>query len=234
VLWAFLDLVLGLAEVVLVPLTLLWLVAEAIALRPLRLRKAAVLTAVTAATVAQPFGVRAVAAPPAPRSAAAGDVEAVHVARVAGLPLFGFRLYSRNIIYPAENVAPASLKARSWLWPGLLLSGARIRDVCGDIRDPCWDTSGERRGSVAPSAVRLRRADGSWLLHLRPARGETDPLRRSFGQPTDYRLSVGVTSWVGVVYWYAAGSLGAVLWLRRRRRLAADEGAGEVAGIERA
>lgn len=169
------------------------------------------LVALTAVTVAQPFGVQAhrlgdVEAQGA--AAAASDPEALdpvdtHSLDVAGVPLMRFASYRRKIesdVFAGlgECCPPThSLRVRSWLWPGLMTHATQVMEICGD--SPCWEP-----GS---SALKLRRMSGQWYLTLADS---SKPAQA-------WRLGLGIVSAWGGAYWLLAGA-GMVVLLRRRRQ----------------
>src|SRR3954466_6089255 len=122
------DRLLGAAELfgVLVSLAVL---ARA-CLRPgLRRSRVAVLLAlVLALTVAQPVGVIAHRVSPASAAGSTADHGGLHTIRLAGVVPFFYTLYQRRNFLAglSENVPTQTLRARSWLGPGLLTTSSSV------------------------------------------------------------------------------------------------------------
>jgi len=168
------------------------------------------LVALTALTVAQPFGVQADRLGEAEAqglASSASDPNApdpvdAHSLDVAGVPVMRFASYRRKIesdVFAGlgECCPPThSLRVRSWLWPGLMTHATQVMEICGD--SPCWEP-----GS---SALKLQRMSGQWYLTLADA---SKPAQA-------WRLGPGIVSGWGVAYWLLAGA-GMVVLLRRRR-----------------
>lgn len=179
-------------------------------------RKLAVpLVALTALTVAQPFGVRAQrldhAEAQAALAGAPGDPEDTHSMDVVGVPIVRFTSYRRkiegNLLAGLGECCPAThtLRVRSWVAPGLLTHATQIAEICGD--EPCW-----KPGS---SSLGVQETAGQRYLVL----GDPD-------KPAEaWRLSFEVVSAWGVIYWMLAA--GGVLTLLRRRRRRSDTGAAD-------
>jgi hypothetical protein len=213
-----LDSILFWLEVVLVPTSLGLLIAARgrLAQRWPRLRiLAMVLTAATALTVAQPFGVRdeSILAAGTDGSAqqpwAGGEsVEptGTQTADLLGLPILHFQLYRRETFDPLAGLGECcppthNLKIRSWVPPALMTNGTKVFGLCGD--SPCWDPDDPRTKGV----VRLIDKDGTWYTVI-----------KSHGVAYAWRLSGGVVSFSGVLYWLLA-LLGIGGLVRRQARL---------------
>lgn len=208
--WQHLDWALAIAEMVLVPISL---VALAWAMKRQRLvTPAFIFCVIVAATLAQPFGVKAITISPEEYVSGhpvVAKAEAVHSASVLGVPLFGFAPYSREALYRTDTSPRATFKVRSWLWPGLLTNADHGAALCGEGR-PCWEPGDSSAGNLE-----LVRAGGMWRYRILRFDGTPVPPReRDLGG--DYRLAVGITSWAGVVYWLIL--IAAAVAHRRRRR----------------
>lgn len=174
-------------------------------------------------TVAQPFGVEA--APITASEWAEGRPSpepsgVVHSADVLGVPLFGFRPYTNTIfrLMGDTGQAEGTFKLRSWLWPGVLTHGTKVVEMCGAYVRPCWTPRSERPSRDGPAShLSMVRADGEWRYRLlgfasAPSpQGDAAPDTNAFY----YRVGVGITSWLGVVYWLLSVGL---IWLVLHRR----------------
>jgi hypothetical protein len=203
--WVRLDQLLGFVEVLAVMASTVYLIRGSRASSRHR-KQSMLVAALIALTVAQPFGVKG--EPITPQEFAAGvhqpaDPESVHSLRVLGLPLFGFRPYTRDIFYlNGEAGYPTHwLKIRSWLWPGLLTNGAKIERLCGEVTRPCW----RPRQQGHAQGLELRRAGDEWRYRLLTADGRVPqhPTVEDgvLGYSAHYRLALGVTSVPGLLYW---------------------------------
>lgn len=155
------------------------------------------------------------------------EAEQIHSVGVLGVPLFGFRPYTRSIFYVnGEGGYPTDwLKLRSWLWPGLLLNGGKLDRLCGNSNQPCWvpeDRDQDVYGRA--SNLELVNADGEWRYRILKADGTPTHFP---GEPDGtyaysgyYRLTIGIVSKLGLLYWVLAGLL-AILVADRLRRQAA-------------
>lgn len=183
---------------------------------------AVLLAAVTALTVAQPFGMRvtevgrtpsspAVKPPTAEERRRAGDPAATHRIELAGVRAFDFVLHRRDIFSPLAGLgeccpAKQSLRARSWLRPGLLTHGSDVARMCGATSDtPCW--SGRRR--PPDPALQLWQRSGDWYVSLAVRSEEPGP-------PLVWRLGMGVVSTPGLAFWLVASGLVALMLGRQR------------------
>jgi hypothetical protein len=226
--------VLGYTEFVLLPVSIGYLVLVVIRAGRARAARALILAGVLALTIAQPFGVKGV--PISPQEFTEGDTrpadaDAIHSVRVLGVPLFGFRPYTREISYlNGEGGYPSDwLKVRSWLWPGLLTNGTKVERLCGNDFQPCWvpeDQSQEGFGRA--SNLQLVEADGEWryrILRFDGSPPEYPPPRTTgtYGYNGYYRLAGGIVSTAGVVYWLLVGGLGALILIRIRRSPASKQ-----------
>lgn len=169
------------------------------------------LVALTALTVAQPFGVRVHPLDDAETQLAAtsaretGGLEPqeTHSMHVLGIPLARFTSYRRKIESDffaglGECCPPThTLRVRSWVAPALLTHATQIAEICGD--EPCWQPG--------DSSLKLQQTAGRWYLVL--ADGDKPP--------DAWRLAFGVVSAWGVIYWLLAAA-GIVRLLRARRR----------------
>jgi hypothetical protein len=175
-----------------------------------RLRLLAVpLTLLAALTVAQPFGVRADPVYAARQQPWTGgepaDPTGTHTEKLLDLSILRFRLYRRDRFDPAAGLGECcppthDLRIRSWIPPGLMTNGTQVFGLCGD--SPCWDPEDpSTRGTV-----RLVRNGDTWYAIVE---------RR--GLSYAWRLSGGVTSRPGVLYWlFAALGIGSLVYRRAR------------------
>jgi hypothetical protein len=213
--------VLGWVEAILVPVSLIWLIVCWHSPRR-RARYAVVLALVLGLTLAQPFGLvvsdEGGRAPP--RDARSADPAGVHGARLFGvIPVMSFTVYrDENLCFPScENIATASLEARSWAWLPPLTNSTTITDLCvGGGGPPCWDPDARTRGRR--SSLGLAGADGTWWATVR------DDAPSSTGVAGTWELRPGIASWAGVAYWIVAGALIVALLQARRRSPPADPG----------
>ncbi len=202
------------------PASLLWLIAAW--KRPTgRGHRTAptVLALVVGLTVAQPFGVIASKKDAAPRPPVyAGNGHSVHVARVFGIPLLRFRLYSREVFWPGENTTTATLRARSWFWLPALTNATQIAETCSnDVLDPCWDPE-PGSGTSGSDLTVFRDGGKQWVTIDNPdgrqqekERGPCPPETCGAGyRPTpipdsfNWELRAGIASPAGLVYWALA------------------------------
>jgi hypothetical protein len=218
------DTVLGWAEVILVPFSLVWLF---VAWRQPRqnLRAAGILALVLALTIAQPFGIVAEQSGPPPATAEQRDPTAIHTADVFGIPLMPFALYSRdNLINLFDGHPTQTLRARSWLWGPLLTNSTKIAAICnesGGPDPPCWNP-GRRYGN---DLTLSQDGDTYWAtLDNSPEPGIPPPI---FSQ-TEYtwKLSFGLASPAGLIYWVLAASLFVLAWRRQAQLPAQPETSG--------
>jgi hypothetical protein len=229
----WLDVLLGVAELLLVPASVVYLAMAVF--RPSRRRAMAALAlaGVLALTLAQPFGVKS--EPITPEEFAAGnpqpaEAEAVHSVRVLGVPVFGFRPYRGLTVEPYQPILRRGqtgiwLKIRSWVWPGLLTNGSKVAFVCEDSVAPCWTPEGEAEPTGRPSKLDLVQADGEWRYHVRSPSGGLPQLPDKTGSFGFYRLSPGIVSWIGLLYWIALPAFAGAVILSLRRRSSAEPGA---------
>jgi hypothetical protein len=193
--WYSADDVLGGIEVLLVALSVWWL-AEAAAKRDRRRgKRAAVVGALVGLTLAQPFGVRAtsvrVAAVEPGMEQRAPDQ--VHSMDVLGIPLVAFRPTTGKVYRVAGEIGDPDtwVKVRSWIWPALLTNATKVT---------------ERHGRGDRESVQLWQTKSGWRLQV------SDPQAAS---PTkSYRLSFGVVSETGAVYWFVWPLLAVVVAIR--------------------
>jgi hypothetical protein len=203
----WLDVLLGLAELILVPASVLYL-ARAV-FRPNREQafRALTLAGIVALTVAQPFGVEA--EPISREEFEAGDpqpakAEAIHSVEVLGIPVVGFRPYRREVIglLPSDVADPKWLKLRSWVWPGVLTNGAKVTDMCASSDQACWAPEGEGGFEDGSSrSLRLARAGDEWRYSVLTASGSVPRTPGETGSQGFFRLGLGIVSWPGLVYW---------------------------------
>ena len=210
------------------PASLLWLIAAWERPTGRGHRTAPTLLAlVVALTVAQPFGVIASKEDAAPRPPVyAGNGHSVHVARVLGIPLLPFRLYSRSSVSFGENTPKATLRARSWFWLPALTNATQIAETCSsDVFTPCWDPE-PGSGNPGNDLTVFRKGGKQWVTIENPAgreeRGPCPPSACGPGyRPTplpdsfSWELRAGSASPAGLVYWALAILL--VVTARRRR-----------------
>lgn len=194
------DRLLGAAEAVLVALSV---AAMAIALRtglPRLSTGVGLGVLVLALTVAQPFGVSS-------SEISASDYRHQHPATVGygastetmdlfGLPVLRFRPTRLPSLLPPEDVgiSSGSLRVRSWVPPLFLTNATRLAALCGKVTDPCPRTED-------PSALLVTRSGDAWYLRAATELGATE---RGVPPFRAWRLSAGVTSWLGVLYWLVA------------------------------
>lgn len=224
--WLAVDNVLGYAEPVLVAVAIVGLARALLRGGRWRTLRAVLLAVIVGITVAQPFGVKGV--PISPQEFAADDpqpanAESIHSVELLGLPLFGFRPYTREIQYlNGEGGYPDTwLKVRSWLWPGLLTNAEKLERLCGTTRQPCWVPEDQNQtGFGRAGNLELVRADGQWRYRILTPDGSPP---RYPGESTGvyayngyYRLTIGIVSTPGLVYWLLAGVLGLGIFLRLR------------------
>jgi hypothetical protein len=178
----------GLAELVLYPLALVLGVVALLVPRVWLARIAVTGLAMTALTLAQPFGIVAKDAG-IQASTSQERLGGVHTVDVLGLPLFRVKPYisegSRDPLAGRRQ-----LNARSWLWPGLLVHTA-------------WLLDDDRAETQLRSTTIVRGPSGDMLL------------REPSGSA--YQLSVGITSPAGVFFWVTGALLTLGIWLVRRR-----------------
>jgi hypothetical protein len=219
--WLLLDQILGYAEVILVPFSIAYLLLALLRDGRGRAIRAAVLAIFLALTVAQPFGVKGVPITPAEYRAGdpqPADAEAVHSVDLLGIPLFGFRPYTREIFYVnGESGYPTSwLKLRSWLWPGLLTNATKLEKLCGATFDPCWVPADQvQYGRDRSENLQLVNADGQWRYRILTFDGTpTDQVSDYRGY---YRLAVGFVSTAGAIYWVLVACLLIAIFGRLRQ-----------------
>lgn len=230
--WLNLDEVLGFVECVFVPASVIYLLIAIARGGRRRVVRALVLATLLALTVAQPFGVKGV--PMSPEEFAAGDAmpaesEAVHSVRVLGVPLFGFRPYTRGIVYVnGESGYPDDwLKVRSWLWPGILTNGEKVERLCGNTSQPCWVPEDQSQSGFGRSSnLELVRAGAEWRYRILTHEGRPPnypgPRDGTYAYNGYYRLTVGLVSLPGLMYWLVVATL-AVRLIRRLRVSATSE-----------
>lgn len=211
------SVLLSIAEFVLVAATLGELVVALSRGRRLsRLWLAAI--AVTALTVAQPLGIVAQrSSEPIRAVAGVSAASSVHVARLLGLPLMPFVVYSQSIPLASlgENAPQDKLKVRSWVWGPILTNATVLTDECdGSINLPCWHAHsayGER------TQLSLVNRNG-WYLTARahPHPSSVTDAPAPFAAET-WKLSVGIASPSGLVYWIVIATGLVALGIRTRR-----------------
>ena len=169
------------------------------------------LSLLAAITFAQPFGMRveSLETPGAELYAAAEqDPTATQSADLLGLPILEFELYRQDITgglaalgecCPPTHVA----KARSRVLPGLLTNSSDVVKVCGD--SACW-------GPEDPYLT-ISEVSGEWYALL------DDPSKIVRA----WRLSAGVASTWGLMFWVITGI--AIVVLVGRRRVPSSAGA---------
>ena len=161
-----LDRILGIIEVIAVPVSLWWLVRARLAPTAKRTRRAVVLALVVGLTVAQPFGTVAVPQDRLPPTGARPlQPRSVHVARLFGvLPVLPFSLYPRKDLYSGENAPSATLRARSWFWLPVLTNSTNIKDMCSPSVDiPCWEPN-DVKAYGNPRVLKVYESDGVWVV----------------------------------------------------------------------
>ena len=214
-----LDVILGLAEVVFLPLSLVWLARACIRPTSRRVRHATLAALLLAVTIAQPFGMVAhEKAAPALTVPPGSGAETVHLGRVLSVPLLPFRLYAKPRLLALENMPTEELKARSWFWLPILSNGTKIADICGNAFEPCWrpewkdSRSAILRNRPATRNLTVMR-DGSryWVVIE-----NVSVSGRQFRPRFSWELRPGITSPAGLVYWGLAGAL--IASARRRLR----------------
>lgn len=196
------------------------------------------LALVVALTVAQPFGVIASKEDSAPQPPVyAGNGHSVHVARVFGIPLLPFRLYSRGVFWSGENAPTATLRARSWFWLPVLTHASEIAETCSsDVLTPCWDPE-PGLGHPRADLTVFRDGDKQWVTIDNPGGRQEVEERGPCPAATcgpDYRptpvpdsfsweLRTAIASPAGLVYWALATLL--VITARRRPEPSASRAA---------
>jgi hypothetical protein len=209
--------VLGIAEVLLVPVSILWLLLASV--RPSRARawRSIGLAAGVALTVAQPFGVVAGERSAPPAGARPVNPTSIHVARLAGfLPTLPFTLYHEDYIVSGENGPTAALKARSWFWLPVLTNATTIKDICSNnvVSTPCWGSDG--RAYDYPTNLRLSEKAGRYYVTLlNPAARNYSPYDRT---SYTWELAPGLASPAGLIYWVVLAVLIPVAVRSTRRR----------------
>jgi hypothetical protein len=202
----WLDLILGLVELVLVPATLLGLAMAIFKRRPRLLRRVSVLSVVVGLTVAQPFGVIASKQHGLPRTSTVRvKPTAVHVIAVGGLPLAPFRLYPGGTLSGIlkENAPTSTLRARSWLWLPVLTNATTITGMCGtDDTRPCWDPDDPAHRNT----LILMRAGHTYWVTIARSLGESGRIVVDPRADT-WKLGFGVASPIGLAYWIAVLAL---------------------------
>ena len=164
---------------------------------------------VLAATVVQPFGVRASRvtdrAPSGAEMRSASDTQRMEV---AGTPLVAFRMYARHRIPATEGGNPThDLRTRSWTPPLLFADAGTVSPMCGSTSNICWQPPSEPWRPGGRSAVVLFQRDGDWFV-----RGTTSDSSSS----QTWRLTWTVVSPVGAGFWVLL-AVSVVLGLRARR-----------------
>jgi hypothetical protein len=217
-----LDRILGLLEIFLVAasLGLLWRFAT----RPKPSLLLLTLPVVTALTVAHPFGIRAEpVSTPSSAGASMVDPAQTHRMAIAGIPLVSFKVSRRERIrFGGESGEPShDLRIRSWAPPALLTSATSVTAMCGVVFNPCW-TPEDHRGQIGdPRALTLEKSDSQWVLRATAAAAPPDG-----PQTQSWRLSWGITSPLGALFWVLLISAIATGLKRRRPRtsgLAAED-----------
>jgi len=207
-----------LAEFWLVPVSIVWLIVVATEPRPGRWRAPAALAFVLGLTVAQPLGIVATEQPGEPRRATAqehADSEGVHVARLFGvIPVLPFKLYRRDVFLAGENTPTKTMRARSWLWLPILSNATEVTEMCADVFIPCWHDAYLSGGvKEVPRTMSVVRDDGAhWVV---VDNGGVDEDQPTVPPSFTWKLTAGIASIGGLVYWVLAGGL--VVAARRRR-----------------
>jgi hypothetical protein len=188
---------LGIAEDLLVPISLFLLAGALLVPSRRRAKRAIVLALVLAVTVAQPFGIVARPVSGPPDGAKPIGTTAIHVARLFGtVPILPFALYREEFLGPVGDQAPtAAVKARSWFWLPILTNATKIKDICGN-EDPCWGTIANSESGPS-NALTLEEKNGRYYATLNGA-----PTTRP-GAPSSYtwELGPGIASIAGLIYW---------------------------------
>lgn len=206
-----LDGFLAVAEIVLVALSLYALVAVCVAPSRAWVRRATIAAAITALTVAQPFGVvatreRGVPPPRAARSSPGG----VHTLRAFGFLPIPYVLYSRDRLWRSDTSPRSDARARSWLWAPVLTNASDIAGTCASVFVPCWASNG-----YGSKSLQIAQDGGeTWAVFRNPESNRFAP-----GQVPSaftYKLSFGLASPAGLVYWVVAFSLVVVARIRLR------------------
>lgn len=196
--------VLGWVEAIVAPVSVLWLIG-CLALQ-WQARWAVALAVALAITLAQPFGIVVIETdrrPPVDTKGA--DPTAVHVARVLDVPVLPFVLYrDDNFVIEGDTAASTSLHARSWLWLPLLTNSTEVTPMCFGSGDgaPCWEPDDPTTGKL-----RLAEKDGNWWVSIR------NPPYEAY----TWKLTAGLASVAGLIYWIVTGLL--LVSLRYRDRL---------------
>jgi hypothetical protein len=223
--WSHLDSLLGFVEAVALPLIAIGLLRALVRPGRRHVRRLVVLAIVLGAALVQPFGVRAHGLsereffrPGVHRV----NAEAVHSLSVLGLPLFGFRAYTRHIWrLEGDGGQPNRwLKVRSWLWPGLLTHATKVEQLCGATDTPCWAPD-----SLGPHSQlelwRTRTGDYRYRVLTRQRSRPRLPARPAAGYSYSfgYAVKIGIASPIGLAYWILGGIVVAAIVINPRNRL---------------
>jgi hypothetical protein len=181
--------------------------------------RALAIVGVTALVVAQPFGIKGVPISPEefradnPRQV---DAEAIHSVRVLGVPIFGFRPYTTEIFrFNGEIGSPTHWL--SWLWPGAFTNGETLDALCGTTDSPCWEPEGAgQTGQASPSNLELVTTGNEWRYRILTADGQPPSPDDADDYHGYYRLTIGLVSEAGLVYWLVVATLSVGLLARWR------------------
>ena len=181
--------------------------------------------AIIGITLAQPFGLvaRDQGASLPPAGARPVGATSVHATHFGPLPI-RFRLYHRTSILRWFNTPDATLRARSWMPPGLLTNSARVAQLCAPD-GPCWAPHdnpkglihGELPGDYADTLLLFKQGPTYWAVITRPhPDGASRPATKDIAG--SWKLTSGLASPLGLAYWIlASAALLAGYWRLRRR-----------------
>ncbi|MDQ3647394.1 MAG: hypothetical protein M3433_02195 [Actinomycetota bacterium] len=173
------------------------LVARFAATRPASWRLAIPLAALTALTVAQPFGVRPseLVGTAAKARASPADSAGRHAIEILGVPIMRFVLYRKPIkrLGLGECCPPThTLRVRSWVTPAFMTSASDVTPLKGDGAPSMWALEGSEADRRVRASFPSDCPDAAW------------------------RLSATVVSGWGVVFWICA-AIGIAAVVRRRK-----------------
>jgi hypothetical protein len=222
-----LDRLLGAAELFGVLLSLI-LLARACRRPSRRSSRVAVgLAVVLALTVAQPIGVVAHPVSGAGHTKVTED-GGIHTIRLAGVVPFFYTLYQRRDLLAglSENTPTATLRARSWLGPGLLTTSSSVVATCSnDVFTPCPDDRPYRRspGGLPPSRLLIDTTGRAPIVTITHPLDD-DPSYARIPRAFSYQLSIGVVSPAGLACWALAAVLSVAALLRAKATSPREEG----------
>jgi hypothetical protein len=193
-----------------------------------RSRLAVAFALVIALTVAQPLEVIARRVSPARAAGSTEDTGGVHTIRLAGVVPFFYTLYQRRKLLAglSENVPTATVRARSWLGPGMLTTSSPVVAICsGDVFTPCPARRPYRLapGALPPSRMLLGTSDGAPIVTITHPLSD-DAIYARIPRTFSYRLALGLASPAGLGYWALATLLSLIALRRAKPTALRDEG----------